>query len=68
MVDPVANPPSLAPKTVARQGLFLIVPPPVCAAGPSRVDEVVNAITAVARTGRMGDGKTFVVPAAAVDG
>ena len=34
----------------------------------ARVDEVVNAITAVARTGRMGDGKIFVLPAAAVDG
>ena len=29
----------------------------------ARVDEVVNAITAVARTGRMGDGKIFVLPA-----
>jgi len=35
----------------------------------ARVDEVVNAITAVARTGRMGDGKIFVLPAVtAVDG
>ena len=29
----------------------------------SRVDEVVERITAVARTGRMGDGKIFVLPA-----
>ena len=34
----------------------------------ARVDEVIAAITAVARTGRMGDGKIFVLPAAAVDG
>jgi len=30
----------------------------------ARVDEVVDRITAVARTGRMGDGKIFVLPAA----
>ena len=29
----------------------------------SRVDEVVERITAIARTGRMGDGKIFVLPA-----
>jgi len=33
----------------------------------ARVDEVVAAITGVARTGRMGDGKIFVLPATAVD-
>jgi nitrogen regulatory protein PII len=33
----------------------------------ARVDEVVEAITAVARTGRMGDGKIFVLPAMAVE-
>lgn len=31
----------------------------------ARVDEVVERIAAVARTGRMGDGKIFVLPAAA---
>ncbi|MFM7184796.1 MAG: P-II family nitrogen regulator [Planctomycetota bacterium] len=31
-----------------------------------RVDEAVAAITGVARTGRMGDGKIFVLPATAV--
>jgi nitrogen regulatory protein PII len=30
----------------------------------ARVDEVVERIVAVARTGRMGDGKIFVLPAA----
>ncbi|MFM8415537.1 MAG: P-II family nitrogen regulator [Planctomycetota bacterium] len=30
----------------------------------ARVAEVVDRITAVARTGRMGDGKIFVLPAA----
>ncbi len=29
----------------------------------ARVDEVVERIAAVARTGRMGDGKIFVLPA-----
>lgn len=29
-----------------------------------RVDEVVDRLVAVARTGRMGDGKVFVMPAA----
>lgn len=29
----------------------------------SRVDEVVERITSIARTGRMGDGKIFVLPA-----
>jgi len=29
----------------------------------ARVEEVVERITAVARTGRMGDGKIFVLPA-----
>ncbi|NBV46323.1 MAG: P-II family nitrogen regulator [Planctomycetia bacterium] len=29
----------------------------------ARVDEVVERIAAVARTGRMGDGKIFVMPA-----
>lgn len=29
----------------------------------SRVEETITAITAVARTGRMGDGKIFVLPA-----
>jgi nitrogen regulatory protein PII len=29
----------------------------------ARVDEVVERITAIARTGRMGDGKIFVLPA-----
>ncbi len=29
----------------------------------ARVDEIVNKIIAVARTGRMGDGKIFVIPA-----
>ena len=33
----------------------------------ARVDEVLNAITAVARTGRMGDGKIFVLPAVTAD-
>lgn len=33
----------------------------------ARVDEVINAITSVARTGRMGDGKIFVLPAAAAE-
>jgi nitrogen regulatory protein PII len=27
------------------------------------VDEVIERITAVARTGRMGDGKIFILPA-----
>jgi len=31
----------------------------------ARVDEVVERIVAVARTGRMGDGKIFVLPATA---
>src|SRR5258705_12584903 len=31
----------------------------------SRVEEVIRKIVEVARTGRMGDGKIFVVPAAA---
>jgi nitrogen regulatory protein P-II 1 len=30
----------------------------------ARVDEVVDRIAEVARTGRMGDGKIFVLPAA----
>ncbi len=34
----------------------------------ARVDEVIAAITGVARTGRLGDGKIFVLPAMAVDG
>lgn len=29
----------------------------------ARVDEVVDRIVAVARTGRMGDGKIFILPA-----
>jgi nitrogen regulatory protein P-II 1 len=29
----------------------------------ARVDEIVNKIISVARTGRMGDGKIFVIPA-----
>jgi len=29
-----------------------------------RIDEVVDRVVAVARTGRMGDGKVFVMPAA----
>ncbi len=33
----------------------------------ARVDEVIGRITSVARTGRMGDGKIFVLPAAGVD-
>ena len=33
----------------------------------NRVEEIVKKIVEVARTGRMGDGKIFVVPAAAVD-
>ncbi len=32
-----------------------------------RVEEIVRKIVAVARTGRMGDGKIFVLPAAAVE-
>ena len=32
-----------------------------------RVDDVVRAITSAARTGRMGDGKIFVLPATAVE-
>jgi len=32
----------------------------------ARVDEVIERITAAARTGRIGDGKIFVVPAAGV--
>ncbi|MFM1996412.1 MAG: Nitrogen regulatory protein, partial [Planctomycetota bacterium] len=32
----------------------------------ARVDEVVERITEVARTGRMGDGKIFVLPAVAM--
>jgi nitrogen regulatory protein P-II 1 len=32
----------------------------------SRVDEVVERIVQVARTGRMGDGKIFVLPATEV--
>ena len=31
---------------------------------PQHVEEVVRAIVEVARTGRMGDGKVFVLPAA----
>jgi nitrogen regulatory protein PII len=33
-----------------------------------RVDEVVERIAAVARTGRIGDGKIFVLPAIAAHG
>jgi nitrogen regulatory protein PII len=33
----------------------------------SRVDEAVQAITSVARTGRMGDGKVFVLPIVPVE-
>jgi nitrogen regulatory protein P-II 1 len=33
----------------------------------SRVEEILRKIVEVARTGRMGDGKIFVVPAAAVE-
>jgi nitrogen regulatory protein P-II 1 len=33
----------------------------------ARVDEVVDRITTAARTGRMGDGKIFVLPAMAAD-
>jgi nitrogen regulatory protein P-II 1 len=33
----------------------------------SRVEETLEQITAVARTGRMGDGKVFVLPATLVD-
>jgi nitrogen regulatory protein P-II 2 len=32
-----------------------------------RAEEVAAAITAVARTGRIGDGKVFAVPTASVD-
>ncbi|MFM9025503.1 MAG: P-II family nitrogen regulator [Planctomycetaceae bacterium] len=32
----------------------------------ARVDEVIERITAAARTGRIGDGKIFVVPTAGV--
>jgi len=32
----------------------------------ARVEEVVERITTAARTGRMGDGKIFVLPAAAI--
>ena len=31
----------------------------------ARVDEVVDQITSVARTGRIGDGKIFILPATA---
>jgi nitrogen regulatory protein P-II 1 len=31
----------------------------------ARVDEVVDRITSVARTGRIGDGKIFILPATA---
>jgi nitrogen regulatory protein P-II 1 len=33
----------------------------------NRVEEILKKIVEVARTGRMGDGKIFVVPAAAVE-
>ena len=33
----------------------------------ARVDETIDQITAVARTGRMGDGKVFVLPAVSVE-
>ena len=33
----------------------------------SRVEETVESISAVARTGRMGDGKVFVLPAASAE-
>jgi nitrogen regulatory protein PII len=33
----------------------------------ARVEEIVRKIVEVARTGRMGDGKIFVLPAAACD-
>ena len=33
----------------------------------SRVDEILNRISEVARTGRMGDGKIFVLPATEVE-
>jgi nitrogen regulatory protein PII len=33
----------------------------------ARVDETIDQITAVARTGRMGDGKVFVLPAMSVE-
>ena len=32
------------------------------------VEEVVNRLVAVARTGRMGDGKVFILPASEVSG
>jgi nitrogen regulatory protein PII len=35
-----------------------------CWVDDGRVDEVVERIVAVARTGRIGDGKIFVLPAA----
>jgi nitrogen regulatory protein PII len=34
----------------------------------ARVDEVIERISAVARTGRIGDGKIFVLPVAGVHG
>jgi nitrogen regulatory protein P-II 1 len=33
----------------------------------ARVEETIEQISAIARTGRMGDGKIFVLPAATVD-
>lgn len=33
----------------------------------ARVEEIIRKIVEVARTGRMGDGKIFVLPAAACD-
>jgi nitrogen regulatory protein PII len=33
----------------------------------ARVDEVVRTVVEVARTGRMGDGKIFVLPSAAAE-
>src|SRR3954463_3077293 len=33
----------------------------------ARVEEIVDQIASVARTGRMGDGKVFVLPAEAIE-
>lgn len=33
----------------------------------ARVDEIVRKVVQIARTGRMGDGKVFVMPATSID-
>lgn len=39
-----------------------------CWVAEARLDQVVEQLTEIARTGRMGDGKIFILPAAVVSG